>query len=165
MVDRRGRRGEWPRRLTAGICAVALASQTACHTYLPPQEVVPASGKAVAVELNDRGRLLVGDRLGEAVVRVEGILVGSTDSEVTLNVSRTVMLQGSSAVWAGEAVVIPRAGVRSFRLREFSRGRTALLSVALVGGVALLAGLISLVAGGNGRPGGDGTCTTGCNPQ
>lgn len=166
MVDRRERRGSsWPRRLTAGLCAVAMATQVACHTYLPPQEVVPVSGKAVAVELNDRGRVLVGDRLGESVERVEGQLVGSTDSEVTLSVTRTVMLQGSSAVWTGEQVVIPREGVRSFRLREFSKGRSVMLGVALIAGVAIVGGILTLLGGGNGRPIGDGTCTFNCPTQ
>lgn len=166
MVDRRERRGSgWPRRLTAGLCAVAMATQLACHTYLPPQDVVPVSGKEVAVELNDRGRSLVGHKLGESVVRVEGRLIGSTDSEVTLSVTRTVMLQGSSAVWTGEQVVIPREGVRSFRLKEFSRGRSVMLAVAVVAGIAIFGGILSLVAGGNGRLPGDGTCTTNCNEQ
>lgn len=144
---------------------MAIGTQLACHSYLPAQDMVPVSGKEVAVQLNDRGRSLVGDRLGESVMQIEGRLIGSTDSEVTLSVSRTVMLQGSSAVWSGENVAIPREGVRSFRLREFSRGRTAVFSVALVAGIAILGGLISLVAGGNGRPGGDGICTVNCNNQ
>ena len=117
------------------------------------------------MQLNARGRSLVADRLGESVMQVEGRLIGSTDSEVTLSVTRTVMLQGSSAVWAGEQVTIPREGVRGFRLREFSRGRTAMFAVAVVAGIAILGGLISLVAGGNGRPGGGSGCTVDCNSQ
>jgi hypothetical protein len=166
VIDRRARRGSsWPRRVTAGLCAVAVATQMACHTYLPAQEPVPVSGKEVAVVLNDRGRALVGERLGESVMQIEGRLVSSTDSIVTLNVTRTVMLQGSSAIWTGESVSIPREGVRSFRLREFSRGRTAMLSVALVAGIAVLGALITLVGGGNGRPGEGGGCTVNCNQQ
>lgn len=166
MADRRERRSRcWRRRFTAGLCAGALATQLACHTYLPPQSAVPVSGKDVAVELNDRGRLLVGDRLGESVAKIEGTLLGSTDSAVTLSVSRMVMLQGSSALWSGEQVDIPLAGVRSFRLREYSRGRTVMMGVAVVAGMAVLGGGLSLIGGGNGRPGGDGTCTTNCNGQ
>ncbi len=125
---------------------------------------MPASGKEVAVELNDRGRLLVGDRLGESVARVEGRMLGSTDSAVTLSVTRLVMLQGSSALWAGEQVDIPVEGVRSFRLREFSRGRSVMLAVAAVAGIALFGGILSVVGGGNKGPPGDGTCTINCNP-
>lgn len=166
MNDRRERRGgTWPRRLTAGICAMALAVQTACHTYTPPQDVVPVSGREVAVELNDRGRALVGGQLGESVLQVQGRVIGSTDSEVTLSVARTVLLQGSSVVWTGEQVAIPREGVRSFRLREFSRGRTTMLAIGLTVFVAVVAGGISLLGGGNGRPIDGGGCTSGCGTQ
>lgn len=166
MVGRRERRaGSWRRRFTAGLCAVAAATQFACHSYLPPQSVIPANGKEVAVELNDRGRVLVGDRLGESVVRVEGKLLGSTDSAVTLSVSRLVMLQGSSALWVGEQVDIPVEGVRSFRLREFSRGRSVMMTVAVVAGIAIFGGILSVVGGGIGRPPGGGGCTTNCGEQ
>jgi hypothetical protein len=85
-----------------------------------------------------------------------------TDSAVTLSVTRTVMLQGSSAVWTGEAVTLPRVGLRGFRVREFSRGRTAFL----VGGVVLAAvsiiGGFGLIGALGGAPDGDGTCTNNC---
>lgn len=144
---------------------MALAVNTACHTYTPSQDVVPASGREVAVELNDRGRALVGGQLGESVLQVRGRIIGSTDSEVTLSVTRTVLLQGSSVVWTGEQVVIPREGVRSFRLREFSRGRTAMLAIGITVFVAVVGAGISLLGGGNGRPIDGGGCTSGCGTQ
>lgn len=144
---------------------LALATQMGCHAYLAPQEPVPASGRSVSIELNDRGRAMVGGQLGESVRHVQGQLIGSTDSEVTVSVARTVSTQGSSVVWTGERVVIPREGVRGYRVREFSRGRTVLLSLGLVVGVLALGSLISLVAGGNGRPFDTGGCTSNCNEQ
>jgi hypothetical protein len=135
----------------------------ACHTYLPPQEVVPAAGHEVAMELNDRGRLLVGGQLGESVMEVQGRIVGSTDSAVTLSVSRTVLMAGSSAVWSGENVSVPREGVRTFRIREFSRSRTMVASGAFVLGLVVVGLGISLIGTGNGRPDGGGPCTTNCN--
>ncbi|MFM8779951.1 MAG: hypothetical protein ACKOFO_00435, partial [Gemmatimonadota bacterium] len=99
------------RRRRAGLRAAALAvALTGCHTYLPPQDQVPVLGREIAIELNDRGRLLVVPQLGEAVLRVQGTLVASTDSTVTMSVSRTVQLQGSSALWTGESVTIPVVG-------------------------------------------------------
>lgn len=157
VFDRRDRRGgQVSRRVTAGLCAAGLATQVACHTYLPTQEAVPVSGREVAVELNDRGRVLVGGQLGESVQLVQGRLVASTDSTVTLSVNRTVLMRGSSVVWAGEQAMIPREGVRGFRLREFSRGRSVMLSVAVAVGLAIIGGAISLAGGGLGRgePGG-----------
>ncbi len=166
FFDRRDRRGaQWPRRLTAGLCAAALATQIACHTYRPMQEVVPASGREVAVELNDRGRVLVGGQLGESVLQVHGRIIASTDSAVTLSVARTVLLQGSTAVWTGETVTIPREGVRGFRVREYSRSRTVMLSVGIAVGLVILGGIINLAAGGNGKPDDGGGCTNNCGQQ
>lgn len=146
----------WPRRFIAGLCATLLAVQSGCHTFLPIQESVPEQGLIVGVVLNDRGRVLVGERLGETVDRVDGVLTASSETSITLSVTRTRSLRGTHAVWTGESVVIPREGIRGFQERQFSRGRSVLLSVAIVVGVALVAGLVSLAVGGFGRGDGGG---------
>ncbi len=166
MHDDLGRRDRsWSRRLTALVAAGALAVQFGCHSYSPVQESVPTIGREIAVELNDRGRLMVAGRLGESVLRVEGRLTDSTSSEVTLSVARTVLMQGSSVVWTGESVAIPREGIRHFRLREFSRSRTAMLTagVALLVGAAIAGFSILGVAGG--RSSDDGDCPPNCNER
>lgn len=104
LDDLRDRRAAGTRRLTAGLCAGLLAFQLGCHTYLPTQELVPVAGREVAVELNDRGRLMVAGQLGESVLRVDGTVVSTTDSMITMRVSRTVQVRGSTVVWAGESV-------------------------------------------------------------
>ncbi len=143
---------------------VLLVVQTGCHTLRPMQESVPAPRQSVAIELNDRGRVLVGGQMGESVLRVHGTLVASSDSEVTLSVARTELMQGSSVVWTGETVRIPREGIRGFRIREFSRGRTAIMTVAVVTGLVVIGGLLTLAVGGSGRPGDGGGCSS-CPPQ
>ena len=151
------------RRRRAGLSVVALATAlTGCHTYLPPQDQVPVTGREIAVELNDRGRLLVVPQLGESVLRVHGTLVASTDSTVTMSVSRTVQLQGSSALWTGESVTIPVTGVRGFRLREFSQKRSVAMAVGVAGALVVVAPRLKIVGGGNGRPD-EGLCTSSCN--
>ena len=151
------------RRRRAGLSVVALATAlTGCHTYLPPQDQVPVTGREIAVELNDRGRLLDVPQLGESVLRVHGTLVASTDSTVTMSVSRTVQLQGSSALWTGESVTIPVTGVRGFRLREFSQKRSVAMAVGVAGALAVVAPRLKIVGGGNGRPD-EVLCTSSCN--
>lgn len=152
------------RRLTAGLCAGLLLFQSGCYTLLPLQEQAPVPQSLVAVVLNDRGRALMGDRLGETIDRVEGVLVESSETAVKLHVSRTVSLQGSTAIWAGEEVVVQREGVRGFRARQFSRGRTAMFSIAAVVGLAVIGGALTLLVGGGGRPG-DGPPCTDCPPK
>lgn len=151
------------RRRRAGLRAAALAAAlTGCHAYLPPQDQVPVLGREIAIELNDRGRLLVVPQLGEAVLRVQGTLVASTDSTVTMSVSRTVQLQGSSALWTGESVTISVTGVRGFRLREFSQKRSVAMAVGVAGALAVVGPYLKILGGGNGRPD-EVLCTSSCN--
>ena len=96
------------------------------------------------------------------VLRVHGTLVASTDSTVTMSVSRTVQLQGSSALWTGESVTIPVTGVRGFRLREFSQKRSVAMAVGVAGALAVVAPRLKIVGGGNGRPD-EVLCTSSCN--
>lgn len=161
MTRRSGAMSRRRRRAGLGVAALA-ATLTGCHTYLPPQDQVPVAGREIAVELNDRGRLLVVPQLGEAVLRVHGTLVASADSTVTMSVSRTVQLQGSSALWTGESVTIPVAGIRGFRLREFSQKRSVAMAVGVAGALAVVAPRLKIVGGGNGRPD-EGLCTSSCN--
>lgn len=165
MSLRRGRRGLWPRRLTAGLCAAGLATQLACHTYQPLQESTPVEGREVAIEINDRGRVLIGGQLGEAVHAVEGRIVDASDSQVTLRVARTISMRGSVAVWAGEQVTVPREAVRGYRIRQYSRSRTVMLALGSFAGLVMLGVGLTIVAGGNGRPIGGGGCEVGCDPR
>jgi hypothetical protein len=130
------RRARVWRRFVGGLCAAALMLQVGCYSYLPMQTSVPATGHRIAVVLNDRGRVLVGDRLGPAVDKVDGLLVEVGDANVTLEVYRTHDLKGSAASWTGERVQVPRDGISGYQEREFSKRRTTLLTVAIVGGIA-----------------------------
>ena len=157
-------RAGFSRRLTGGLCAGLLLFQTGCYTFLPLQEQEQAPQAIIAVVLNDRGRALMGDQLGETIDRVEGVLVESSETAVKLQVSRTVSLQGSTAIWAGEEVIVLREGVRGFQARQFSRGRTVMFSIAAVVGLAVIGGALTLLVGGGGRPG-DGLPCTDCSPR
>jgi len=140
--------------------------QMGCYSYLPLQETVPATGQAVAITLNDRGRQLLGGRLGDLVERVDGSLVSSNETAVTVSVTRTKSLRGTVATWTGEEVEIVREGIRGFQQRQRSKGRTALLTVGLIAGVVLIAKGISLAVGGSGKGDGGGSCVPpACNEQ
>lgn len=159
MTSVLSRRGHTSRRLTAVVCVASMVVQMGCYSYLPIQETVPANGQMVSVTLNDRGRQLVGDKLGEFVEIVDGTIVLSSETAVTLSVTQTKSLRGIVAIWAGEQVELQKEGIRGFRQRQLSKGRTALLTVGIIAGIAAIAGLISLAVSGSG-PGdnGGGTC-------
>lgn len=153
------------RRLIAGLCVVLLAVQVGCYSYLPIQETAPAAGQEVGVVLNDQGRQLVGDKLGELVERVDGTLLSVSETVITLSVSRTQSLRGTESIWAGEQVEIQRAGIRGFRERQHAKGRTAFLTIGILIGVAALISGLSLAVGGNGSPDGGPGCPPDCNQQ
>lgn len=127
------RRARYGRRFVGGLCAVALSLQMGCYTYQPLQTGVPATGSRIAVVLNDRGRAMLGDRLGSAIDKVDGLLVEGDGANVTLEVYRTMDLRGNAASWTGERVQLPRDGITGYQGRQFSRRRTFLLVGTVVG--------------------------------
>lgn len=153
------------RRLIALLCIALLAVQTGCYSFLPIQESAPNVGQEVGVILNDQGRQLVRDRLGELVERVDGTLLSVTETAITLSVTSTLSLRGTESIWAGEQVEIQRAGIRGFRERQLSRSRTVFLAIGIVVGVAALISSLTLAVGGNGRPDDGSACPPLCNEQ
>ena len=156
------RRSRYWRRFVGGLCAAALSLQVGCYSFLPLQTSVPASGQRIAVVLNDRGRALLGDRLGPAVDKVDGLLVEGDSMSVTLEVFRTHDLRGGDATWTGERVQVPRDGITGYQERSLDRRRTFLLTATIVGVIAasvllanldVLGGLFSKEDTSGGTPG------------
>lgn len=161
-----GRSGRGVRhRLTAVLCAVLLAFQVGCYTYLPIQETAPQSGTLVGIVLNDRGRQLVGGRLGPEAMQVDGSVVSQSESAVTVSVNRVRFMGGSNAIWAGEQVEIPKEGIRGFQERRFSKGRTTMLTIGLLAGLVGIASLIDLAINGRSRTEIPGLCPPDCGPN
>ncbi len=147
-------------RTLSGSTAVVLAMLSAgCYSYLPAPPV-PQPGIRVALELNDQGRVGLANHLGPEVSRVEGGLVGWTDSQYVVQVSDVIGLQGTRTRWSGETVTLRPEYVRSLRERKFSWAKTALLSSALTGAFVALIATRSLLgqgpAGGEPQPPGSG---------
>lgn len=150
------------RRFVGGLCAAALSLQVGCYSYQPLQTGVPATGSRIAVVLNDRGRATLGDRLGSAIDKVDGLLVEGDGASVTLEVYRTMDLRGNAATWTGERVQLPKDGITGYQGRQFSKRRTFLLVGTVVGvivGAALATNLDLFSFFPKGDPGGSGGST------
>ncbi len=143
-VPSMNRRARTWRRFVGGLCAVTLSLQMGCYTFKPLQTSVPATGNRIAVLLNDRGRFSLGDRLGAAVDKVDGLLVVADSESVTLEVYRTTDLKGTSSSWTGERVRVPKDALSGYQEREFSKKRTWLLVGASVGAVAVVFLMVNL---------------------
>jgi len=105
----------------------------ACYSYAPLRSVTPSPAQQVGVVINDRGRTLLGERVGALVERIDGRIVSIDSSSVVLDVFRVTDLRGTATTWTGERVTIPRDAVLGFRERKLSKLRV----LALVGAAAL----------------------------
>ena len=103
----------------------------ACYVYRPVP-ATPEPQARVAVVLSDYGRAETSRQIGAGTMRVEGALVGATDSAYLLAVSSVKPMNRPWVRWNGEQVTMRREYVALMYQRRPSRGRTALL----IGGTA-----------------------------
>jgi hypothetical protein len=89
--------------------------------------------------INDRGRLLLGDRVGASVDRIDGKVISRQDGSIVVDVYRVTDLRGNTATWTGERVSIPDEAILGYRARTFSKMKTLLLVGSIV--MAIVASL------------------------
>jgi hypothetical protein len=129
----------------ASLCLTVLAG---CYTLQPARTAVPQQGTRVAFDVNDAGRLALGGSMGPEIDQVEGNLLETDGDAYLLSVTAVRLLRGGEQRWAGEAVRIKREYINNTYVRQFSPGRTIVVSAA---GVAAIAAIVtaSLAPGGN----------------
>ena len=137
-----------------GRCALCLAvvAPAGCYSYSYVSSQ-PAPGSRVALDLTDAGRVQLADHIGREVLRIEGWLVSSADSQYVLRVERTVGLWGNTVPWSGEQTSIPAEYVALQRVKKFSAPRTAVLAGGFTAGVIAFFAGRSLVGGSEGSGG------------
>ncbi|HEX6967069.1 MAG TPA: hypothetical protein VF166_14870 [Gemmatimonadaceae bacterium] len=121
-----------------------------CYTYVPFNAAQPDPGMRVEFELNDQGRVAMGQRLGPEVAKVDGTLVNATTTEYTVHIARVQYLDGTESSWGGESVVLRQEDVKGILERRFSKGRTL---AAIASGAAAIGAFIatrSLIGSGTG---------------
>jgi hypothetical protein len=116
----------------------------------------------VLLDLNDRGRVELGDRIGPGATTIEAKLDMRTDTTVQVRVDAVRYLNGQTNAWAGEPMTIPTRLVSQSWQRNFSRGRATMLGAAVAGALILLVKSTNLLGSSSGstRPdpgGGTGT--------
>lgn len=106
------------------------------------------------LDLNDRARVALGDRIGPSAAQIEGMLTERTDSSYTVRIESVRYLNGQTNRWSGEQFTVRSDLVGQAWQRDFSRARTiGLAAGAAIGIVALIAGA-KLVGFGGGDSGG-----------
>jgi hypothetical protein len=120
--------------LELGFGPVALG----CYQYTPLDTTIGVqAGQHVAVEITDRGRAELGERLGSGVVRLEGTLTRTDSSELVMNVWRVAQIGGVIAHWSGESVRFRRDYASTVEMRTLNRGRTYLVAGGAVVGIVV----------------------------
>jgi hypothetical protein len=147
-------------RLCSWGSALLPALVAGCYTYAPLSALEPVPETQVALVLSDVGRVGAGTSMGPGIARVEGALIGSTDSEYTLRIAGVTDIRGRENRWSGEQVSLRRTWVGNAYERRLSKPRTYLLVGVLTAGLATfvvtrhLFGIGSL-AGASGGGGGN----------
>lgn len=124
-----------------------------CYTYAPLDTSTGVqAGEHVAVEITDRGRAELSDRLGSGVFRLEGTLTRTDSVDLVMNVWRVRQIQGPTAQWSGESVRLRREYASSVQTRTLNRARTFLVAGAAVAGLVVFTrefGLFGFATGGD----------------
>ncbi len=133
--------------------APVLCVLCACYESIPIELGRVPPGSKIRVSLTDAGADSLARYLGPGVATIDGKLIATTDSEVSLSVSQVAMRSGQDQFWKGETVVIPRYSLSTVQARRLNKPKSVLLSGVLIAALATLR--LSGVVGGNG--GGSGT--------
>jgi hypothetical protein len=121
--------------------AAALALQVGCYSYQPVQSAPPAQPqREIGIVINDRGRTLLGERVGPLVERIDGRIDKRENGIVTMSVFRVTDVRGQASTWTGEQVAIPEEAILGYRPKKISKFKTALLVGALALAVVLTLG-------------------------
>lgn len=127
---------------------------TACYTTAPLAPT-PVPGTKVVLDLNDQGRVQLGDRIGPGATTIEATFDARTDTTVRVRVDAVRYLNGETNAWTGEPMTIPTRLVGQSWQRSFSRGRTAAIGAAVAGALILLIRNTSFLGSSSGSTRGD----------
>jgi hypothetical protein len=141
------------------LCVVMVVpAALGCYQYAPLDTSAGVqAGEHVAVEITDRGRAELGDRLGSGVVRLEGTLTRTDSVDLVMNVWRVAQISGPAARWSGESISLKREYASRVQTRRVNRGKTYLLAGAVAVGMYVFTTQIDLFGfasdnGGDGEP-------------
>ena len=112
-----------------------------CYRSVPIAQPTIAPQTRVKLELTDRGSLELGPRIGNIIASVEGTVVESNDSTLTLALTLATDRRGIEATWRGEVVQFPRDYVARVSERKISKSRSWLLAAGIAAGALAAAGL------------------------
>lgn len=136
-------------RVAPSLALGTLPYLVGCYASVPVRGT-PSPGSTVVLDLNDRGRVALGDQIGPSAATVQGEVASASDSSYELRVRSVTYLNGQSNRWSGEPLTIPASLVSQSTQRSFSRTRTAILGAAAVAALAVLLRSTNLIGSASG---------------
>ena len=112
------------RRTCSPLTIVALLALQGCYVNAPLLEPAPRPGETVVLQISDRGRVALAERLGTGVNRIQGRVTNVSDDLLSLNVASVAYISGDKSLWSGEAMTLNREMVGSTQVRRLSKART-----------------------------------------
>ena len=128
------------RRTACAVLLLGVAPLSGCYTNRQIM-AAPAPGSTVVLDLNDRARVQLGDRIGPSAASIQGVVQTGSDTGYVLNISSVRYLNGQSNQWSGERFTISPGLVTQAWQRQFSRSKTTAL------GLGIAAALLGAVLG------------------
>lgn len=128
--------------------APVLCVLCACYESVPVELGRVEPGSKVRISLTDAGADSLARYLGPGVETIDGKLVSTSETGVSLAVTSVAMRSGQDQYWKGETVVIPRSSLATVQARRVNKPKSLLLGGVFV--VALATLRLSGVGGGNG---------------
>jgi hypothetical protein len=139
-----------PRYLAPILCVLC-----GCYESVPIEINRIEPGTKIRVTLTDAGTDSLARYLGPGVQQVDGKLISTTDSRLSLGVSSVAMRSGQDQFWKGETVAIPRSALATVQQRKLNKPKSLLLGGALIAALASLR-LSGVVGGNSSGSGGNG---------
>jgi hypothetical protein len=124
------------RRWTA-LALASVAPLSGCYTTHSVTSA-PEPGTTVLLDLNDRGRVQLGDRIGPSASRIEGVVQTRSDTAYMVRISSVAYLNGQSNKWSGEPFTVPAGLVSVVQERQFSRSRTISVGAGIAAAIVTL---------------------------
>jgi hypothetical protein len=126
-----------------------------CYEFVPAPSDAVAPGQPIAVEINDQGRVGLGNVIGAEVRRLSGTLISESDQQLEMRVTELTFLNDRTSQWSGEHLTVPKQYARTVFEQKLSRGRTVMATVVSAG-LIVAAILTSSLSGRGGNDGGVG---------
>jgi hypothetical protein len=132
------------------LALAAVSPLVGCYST-HPLATAPTPGTTVVLDLNDRARVQLGDRIGPSAASIEGVVQPGSDSGYVINISSVKYLNGQTNQWSGERFSLSTSLVSQAWRRDFSRSRTWSLGIGIAAAIAtvvLKTDLFSKTGGG-----------------